>query len=242
MNSLGIWIIATLVAFFIKGLCGFANTLVFTSILGFGINNVNISPVELVLGFPSNVILTWSNRKKLNPRIYVPLIILTILGSIPGAFLLKNVDAHVIKIIFGVVVVLVGIEMLLKEYDKLNLKYSTLALFIIGMTGGLMCGLFGVGVLMAVCVSKVTETSSEFKANLSIIFIVENIVRIITYAFVGIITPDSLKLAFILIPFMLIGVFTGMKSATLLDEKKVKKLVIVLLILSGISLIAKNLA
>lgn len=38
-----LWIIATLVAFFIKGLCGFANTLVFTSILGFGASDVNIS-------------------------------------------------------------------------------------------------------------------------------------------------------------------------------------------------------
>lgn len=37
-----LWIVATIVAFFIKGLCGFANTLVFTSILGFGVNNVNI--------------------------------------------------------------------------------------------------------------------------------------------------------------------------------------------------------
>ena len=33
------WILATLTAFFIKGLCGFANTLVFTSILSFGIRS-----------------------------------------------------------------------------------------------------------------------------------------------------------------------------------------------------------
>ena len=61
-----LWIIATLCAFFIKGLCGFANTLVFTSILGFGVANVNISPVELLLGYPTNLILTWNNRKKLD--------------------------------------------------------------------------------------------------------------------------------------------------------------------------------
>lgn len=30
-----IWILATLSAFFLKGLCGFANTMVFDSILGF---------------------------------------------------------------------------------------------------------------------------------------------------------------------------------------------------------------
>lgn len=64
------WILATLTAFFIKGLCGFANTLVFTSILSFGIVNANISPVELLIGYPSNLILVWKKRTSLHPRIF----------------------------------------------------------------------------------------------------------------------------------------------------------------------------
>ena len=48
------FIVATLAAFFIKGLCGFANTLIFQSILSFSVNNADISPVEFVLGFPGN--------------------------------------------------------------------------------------------------------------------------------------------------------------------------------------------
>ena len=52
-----IWfIIATLVAFFIKGLCGFANTLIFNGILSYTANNINISPLEVVLGYPSNIV------------------------------------------------------------------------------------------------------------------------------------------------------------------------------------------
>ena len=45
-----LWIIATFAAFFIKGLCGFANTLVFTSIMGFGAANVDIAPGGADLG------------------------------------------------------------------------------------------------------------------------------------------------------------------------------------------------
>ena len=85
-----LWAVATLVAFYVKGLCGFANTLVFTSILGFGVNNVEISPVELILGYPSNIILTWKHRNELDKKVYLPLAVLVILGSIPGAFLLKK--------------------------------------------------------------------------------------------------------------------------------------------------------
>ena len=63
-----LWMIATFAAFFIKGLCGFANTLIFTSIMGFGADNVAISPIELMLGYPANFILTWKNRKNSIPK------------------------------------------------------------------------------------------------------------------------------------------------------------------------------
>ena len=34
-----------------------------TAILSFGSVNANISPIDLLLGYPANVILTWENRK-----------------------------------------------------------------------------------------------------------------------------------------------------------------------------------
>ena len=87
-----LWIIAAFTAYFIKGLCGFANTLVFTSILSFGAANANISPVELLIGYPTNFILTWKNRKSLDYKVYLPLAALVLAGCIPGALLLKNAD------------------------------------------------------------------------------------------------------------------------------------------------------
>lgn len=111
-----LWIIAAICAFFIKGLCGFANTLVFTSILSFGVNNASISPVELLLGYPGNLLLAWKERKKINWKICGSLSALVMLGSIPGAFFLKNADTTVIKMIFGIVIILIGAEMLLRDF------------------------------------------------------------------------------------------------------------------------------
>ena len=85
-----LWMIVAIVAYFIKGLCGFANTLVFTTILSFGVTNVNISPIDLLLGYPANLLLTWENRKKLDVKVYLPLSLMVLAGSIPGAFLLKK--------------------------------------------------------------------------------------------------------------------------------------------------------
>lgn len=113
-----LWILAAVAAYFIKGLCGFANTLVFTSILSFGVANANISPIDLLLGYPTNLILTWKNRKRLDPKVYLPLAALVLAGSIPGAFLLKHVDARAVKVLFGVVVAALGAEMFSREYSK----------------------------------------------------------------------------------------------------------------------------
>lgn len=239
-----VWfIIATLVAFFIKGLCGFANTLIFNGILSYTANNINISPLEVVLGYPSNIILVWKERKSLNWKIWLPLTVLVVAGSIPGIFLLKHTDAGLLKVIFGIAVIIIGIEMLFREMKSSNGKSggSKIILVLIGIISGLLCGLYGVGALLAAYVSRVSENSHEFKANICVVFVVENMIRIILYAATGILTLAVLKQVVILIPFMLAAVFLGMKSSSVLNEKVIKKIVIVLLILSGIVLIINNL-
>lgn len=233
-------IVATLCAFFVKGLCGFANTLVFTSILGFMTDNINISPMELVLGYPSNLIVAWKEKKHIDWKICLPLSALVIGGSLPGILLLKNADAQIIKIVFGFVLVLIGIEMLLREYTKIQLKESKVVLAIIGVLSGLLCGLYGIGALLAAYVSRVTESSKSFKANICIVFLIENTFRIVAYSVVGIITAETVKRAILLVPAMLLGLFLGIKSGAVLKEQVVKKMVIVALILSGVALVWNN--
>ena len=53
----------------------------------------------------------------------------------------------------------------------------------------------------------------------------------------GIITFDILKQAVVLVPCMLIGLALGMLSSKVLDEKSVKKMVMVMLIISGVVLV-----
>ena len=244
-----LWIIAAVAAYFIKGLCGFANTLVFTSILSFGASNANISPIDLLLGYPTNLILTWKNRKSLDPKVYLPLAALVLAGSIPGALLLKNVDARAIKLAFGVVVAVFGVEMLSREYRKkkvrssklVRLRSSKIVLAIIGVTAGVLCGLFGVGALLAAYVSRVTEGGGSFEANISAVFIVDNTFRIVLYSALGLLTLDTVKSVLLLIPFALLGLYAGIKCSSRMDEKLVRKITSVLLVLSGISLILKNL-
>ncbi len=234
-------IIATLSAFFIKGMCGFANTLVFNTILSFSTQNLTITPLELILGYPSNFIIAWKERKTIDPKICIPLSMLVIAGNIPGILFLKNGNTQLIKIIFGIVVVCIGVEMFAREYQTKKHKTSKLVMAFIGIISGLLSGLYGIGALLAAYVSRTTDNSSAFKGNICIVFIVENTFRIIMYSITGIITWSIVSKAFALIPVMLVGLLIGMAGAKIFHENIIKKAVIIMLILSGVALILTNL-
>lgn len=240
LDKVSLWIVATICAFFIKGLCGFANTLVFTTILSFGNSNVNITPVELILGYPTNIILAWKERKSIQWKMCLPLALLVIVGSIPGAVFLKSADTGLIKTIFGAVIILIGLEMLLREVQKKKIRQSRIAMGIIGVLSGLLCGLYGVGALLGAYVNRISDDSSSFKANICVVFLVDNTFRIMLYCLWGIITFDIVKQAVMLIPLMLVGLFAGMLSGKFLNERIMKRIVIIMLIISGLALILNN--
>ena len=178
---------------------------------------------------------------RLNLSIVIPLSLLVLAGSIVGAFLLKSVNAKYLKIFFGAVVIFVAIETYLRERAKKKAELSKILLVIVGLFSGLLCGLFGVGALLAAYAGRASKSSDEFKANISAVFIVENTFRIIVYLFFGVITLSSAKLALMLLPFALAGLFAGIKCSHAINEKSAKNIVIAFLIISGLSLIARNL-
>lgn len=230
-----------LCAYTIKGLCGFANTLVFSSLLSFRVNNVDISPVDLLLGYPANALMAWRERKSLDARVWAPLSALVIAGCIPGTMALKHLDASVLKVIFGVVVVLMGAKMLTRLRLKGRGRAPRWLVYVIGPLAGLMCGLFSIGALLAAYVGRTAEDAHAFRGNLSTVFFVENTFRMVLYIATGILTVETLGRALLLLPFMLAGLGVGMRLSGRVSDKTVMGCVAALLILSGISLIIGNL-
>lgn len=72
------------------------------------------------------------------------------------------------------------------------------------------------------------------------VFVADNTFRIILYSALHLLTFDTLKSALMLIPIAILGLFAGMKSSSLLKEKTVRRMMAVLLILSGVSLTLQN--
>ena len=233
-------IIAVVTAYIIKGMCGFANTLIFSSIMSFSNNNINITPTELLIGYPSNIYIAYKEKKSISLKFWLPLSLLVLAGIIPGTLFLKFGNAELLKVLFGISIVCISIEMFLREKSNTKKQGSKLILSIIGILSGILCGLFGIGALLAAYMSRTTSDNKEFKGNLCVVFLIENTFRIGLYLYTGIINLMIIKDALILLPFMFIGLKIGFFLSDKISERNVKKIVILLLMLSGFSLILNN--
>ncbi len=232
---------AAFAAYFMKGLCGFANTLVFSTILSFRENNLNITPVDLLLCYPANLVMAFRERKSIRGKRYLALAAMMMAGAVPGMLFLKLGNAGAVKVFFGVVVLVVAVQLLVKEQKQRRFTPNKVVMAVLGVLSGLLCGLFGIGALLGAYLSGISESTSEFKGTFSAVCAIENTFRILGYVGLGILTPAIVKQAVFLLPGAALGMGIGMAAAGKLPEKWIKLVVILLLMLSGLSLVVTNL-
>lgn len=231
----------TLLAYFVKGITGFGNTLVMGSLFSFLVSNRLTTPVDLLLSIPTNAYIVWRERKNISWKVVVPLSLMLLAGIIPGTFLLKFGSDWILKSALGIVVIGMALEMLTrkpaKEGDK---KTNPIFLTIIGILSGMLAGLYGIGALLVAYISRTTDNKNQFRANICCVFLVDNIFRFFFYLYTGILNKEVLHMTLLLIPAVILGMMIGIKADSRMKEATVKKSVIALLIISGTVLLLKS--
>ena len=139
---------AVLAAYFVKGLSGFANSLVFGSIMNFFTTNLNIVPVDLLLGTPSNLILALHSRREIRWKTALILAAFMTVGTLPGVFLLKNGDDRMLKIVLGILILCLGVEMLTRDRRKAPRERKRWVTWALAALAGMLMGTFGIGAVM----------------------------------------------------------------------------------------------
>ncbi len=238
---MALWMLAVLIGYFVKGVAGIGNTLVVTSMMSYTRTNADITPVELLLCVPTNLTLAIANRRSIDWKLALPPLFMVLAGDALGVLLLANVDAGAMKLIFGAVLVLLGVEALLREKMSRQDRTHPALMTILGVAAGVLCGMFGVGALLAAYFARATKDDAAYKGSMCMIFAVENAFRVVAYGVTGLLTAASLRNTAMLLPFMAAGLFLGMKCSGKINVRLMKMIVNLLLILSGISLLAANL-
>ena len=237
-----LWMLAVLVGYFIKGVAGIGNTLVVTSAMSYTRTNAEITPVELLLCVPTNLAVTWVYRRHINWKLAIAPMCMVLAGDVLGVLLLKNVDVTAMKAVFGVVLILLSAEQLWRELRGKPGKAAHPALMLaLGVSAGVLCGMFGVGALLAAYLSRVTTDDQTYKGTMSIIFTVENAFRVIAYSVTGLLTTASLINAAMLLPFMGLGLFLGIRLSSRMNARAMRIIIGVTLLISGVPLVLAGL-
>lgn len=236
--DMALWMLAVLVGYFVKGVAGIGNTLVVTSVMSYTRTNAEITPVELLLCVPTNLVVTWVYRKHINWRLAIAPMCMVLAGDVLGVLLLKNVDVTAMKAVFGVVLILLSVEQLWRELRGKPGKAAHPALMLaLGISAGVLCGMFGVGALLAAYLSRVTTDDQTYKGTMSVIFTVENTFRIVAYSVTGLLTMQSIQNAAMLLPFMGLGLFLGIRLSSRMNARTMRIIIGVMLLISGIPLV-----
>lgn len=200
-----------------------------------------ITPVDLFLSIPTNAFLVWKERRSISIKVVIPLSLTLLAGIIPGTFFLKVGEDWQLKVLLGIVVLGLALEMYLRKPlpDKNQTRHPVF-LVLIGFISGILTGLFGIGALLVVYINRTAKNRQEFRANLCCVFLIENLFRFALYCIEGIMTPEVLFTTLFLSPAVILGMLAGIKTDKRMKEETVKMLIIALLTITGLFLVVKN--
>ena len=228
-------------AFIIKGLVGFGNPLLSSPLLAMKTDNSVITPGNLLLDLPVNAWMVFKNRHSFKAKASIPVAVCCMLGAIPGTLLLKTTAPWIIKVVLGIFIIGLGIEMATRGRAKAVKEPSKVVMFAASFISGIMAGLFGVNMLFLAYMERVTVNREQFRSNVCFVFLIDNIFRTVVYAVNGLFTSSSLWLSAVSIPAALLGVLVGSRIDKYIDEKTAKNIVIAVFILDGASILIKSL-
>lgn len=239
--SLGIYIfIVVAISFVIKGLVGFGDPLVFNPLLSMRMDNRHISPGLLPVSLILNIIIVYRSRRSITPKKLLPICFWMVLGIIPGTLWLKHGSSWGLKVVLGILIILLGIEMLTRS-DEATSKPSPVLMAVMSFASGVASALFGINLIFLAYLERTTSGRDEFRGSVCFVFLVEGLFRLISYTVSGIISEFSLCVSAISIPAAMLGMWIGMQLDKKIDDSLIRKLIVYVFIIGGISTLIRAL-
>ena len=194
-----------------------------------GVENAKAS-ITLILLFVT-AIVTVQNFKDVNWKQLGIMLAFMIVGMIPGVWLFSVLPTKALMIIYGTIVVLIGVEKLVNKNTKdMNSPWNYVAPFF----AGIMQGMFtSGGPFIALYATGAIKDKKQFRATVTPVWTVLNIYLVSNMFMKGFYTPYVMKLTGLAIIPVFGSIFLGNKIANKIEQKTFLKLVYMLLILSG---------
>ncbi|MCC6890559.1 MAG: sulfite exporter TauE/SafE family protein [Hyphomicrobiales bacterium] len=169
-----------------------------------------------------------------------PFIIGGSIGVPLGTLLLLDIDPAYMRSGVGVLLVVYGTYGLMQPALK-PVPAGAAADGGVGFLNGVLCGLTGFpGFIITIWCQLRGWTKDVQRAVFQPVMLATIVATAISLSFTGVVTADIVKLYVLGLPALLAGLWIGFKLYGKLDDVAFRKLVLVLLLIAGLSLIAAH--
>jgi uncharacterized membrane protein YfcA len=228
-----------LVAYTILGISGFGSALVNIPLLAHFLPLTTILPILVLVDFAATSTNGLKFRNDIDLSELTTIIPIMCVGIAIGVLLLNRVPGNALLPVLGVSIALYGIYRL---REPITTKFISPAWgYLAGFTGGLMGGLFGIGGPMyASYMTRRTNDYGKMRATMAAVFTVSTAFRIVAFLIAGMFLNREVWWGVaIILPFMFIGLNIGHRLHGKLHREHLSIFISVMLVASGVSLIAR---
>ena len=240
--ALGLYIAATFFGGFTSGLTGFAAGLVVSGVWLHVITPVQTAVLIAAYGVVNQAYGIWKVLHALRWRRILPFLAGGALGVPLGAYLLTYINPAHLR---------VGVGVLLILYGAYNLARPTLEPItsnaptdvVVGLLNGLLGGLTGLGgVISTIWVQLGGGPKDTQRAIFQPVLFMTMTMTTLTFAASGYLFDfDILKLFLFGLPALLLGLWVGLTVYGKIDDAAFRKAILILLLVSGLSLVLPTL-
>jgi hypothetical protein len=229
-------------SFVVRGMSGFGSSLVAMPLLVFVMPIHAAVPMMGLLVFVLFCFLLVRDRRDVIWRELWLLLGPTLIGVVAGIVLFRALDNQLLLKCLGVITIGYALYALAVHYFGLpEVKCSERWAVLAGFSGSFIDTLFGGGggtvIVIYMHLRRIGKV--QFRATAAVLWFFEMTARVLGYTFAGYYTASTLLLAALMLPMVWGGTWCGERIHSRISQETFSKLLAVLLIASGVTLLLK---
>jgi uncharacterized membrane protein YfcA len=236
--ELPIFLVATFAGALVAGLSGFAFGLVAASIWLYILTPVQTATLIIAFGLIVQGYSVWKLRRALDWKKLWPFVAGAALGVPVGVTILTWANPMHVRMGVGVFLVLYSLYAFFRPALKPVTGGGAAADAGVGFLNGVLGGMTGLaGILVTIWSGLRGWPKDQQRTVFQPVAVAIFLMSALWLGAKGAITPDTIKLFVIGLPVLIAGTWLGLKLYGRLDEASFRKVVLVLLLASGVALI-----
>lgn len=236
--ELPLFLLATFAGAFVAGLSGFAFGLVAASLWLYVLTPLQSASLIIGFGLLVQGYSVWKLRAAIDWRRLWPFMVGAVAGVPAGVSLLTWADPNSVRIAVGAILIAYSLYAFFRPQLKVATAVPAAADLAVGFVNGLLGGLTGLAGIVVTIWCNLRGLPKELqRATFQPVAVVVFAMAAILLGARGSVTLETAKLFVLGLPFLFAGTWLGLKLFGRIDEAAFRKIVLVLLFVSGVALL-----